>query len=167
MTISRVEISGANSGDYRMLRGGSWFYKATRCTVAYRFAGTATFGATSLTSTGYEDIFIAKFGQDYTDNEENSIPVLQTGLTGNYPNPFNPQTTIEYSIKDQLPVKIGIYNHRGQLVINLINAQHRPGSYTVIWDGRDHNNRPVSSGIYYYRLQAGGYITQRKMILLK
>lgn len=103
----------------------------------------------------------------YLDNEDSSIPALQTSLLGNYPNPFNPQSTIRYSIKDPEDVKIGIYNQRGQLVKHLIDAKHNAGVYSVVWDGKDTRGSSVSSGIYFYRLSAGKYQSQRKMILLK
>ncbi|HAN41267.1 MAG TPA: hypothetical protein DCQ12_05090, partial [Candidatus Cloacimonas sp.] len=86
---------------------------------------------------------------------------------GNYPNPFNPETTIAYSLKDRQNVKIEIYNVKGQLVRTLVNESKAAGDHKVIWTGTDNNNRPVSSGLYYYKMTAGKYSSSKKMILMK
>ena len=91
-------------------------------------------------------------------------------LAQNYPNPFNPSTTISYSIPEgQNPhVNLVIYNVRGQVVKTLVAGERRdPGSYYVYWDGKDRLGKPVASGIYFYRLQAGDFIATRKMVMLK
>lgn len=102
-----------------------------------------------------------------TNNDDSTVPVLSTKLGGNYPNPFNPETTISYSLKDRQDVKIEIYNVRGQLVRTLINETQAAGDHKVIWTGVDNNNRPVSSGLYYYKMTAGKYSSSKKMILMK
>ena len=102
-----------------------------------------------------------------TDNDDNIAPVLNTKLGGNYPNPFNPETTIAYSLKDRQNVKIEIYNVKGQLVRTLVNESKAAGDHKVIWTGTDNNNRPVSSGLYYYKMTAGKYSSSKKMILMK
>ena len=91
-------------------------------------------------------------------------------LSQNRPNPFNPSTTIYYSIPDglaQVPVKLIIYNLRGQLVRILVEDTQQPGNYSVNWDGMDINGSKVSNGVYFYRLNAGDFICTRKMVLLK
>jgi len=90
-----------------------------------------------------------------------------TALNANFPNPFNPETTISYSVKEALPVSIEIYNVKGQLVKTLINETKAAGTHTVVWNGSDNNNRPVSSGVYYYKMNAGKYSSTKKMILMK
>jgi len=92
-------------------------------------------------------------------------------LSQNYPNPFNPTTLIRYTIpavSDQpSKVSLKVYNILGQEVRTLINKKQAPGYYRVIWDGKDEDGAPVSSGIYFYRLVARDFVGVKKMILLK
>lgn len=85
----------------------------------------------------------------------------------NFPNPFNPSTTIQYSTPEASQVRLSIYNILGQVVRELVNGQHAAGSYTVQWDGRDALGNVVSSGIYIYQLKAGRQTAVRKMIFSK
>jgi hypothetical protein len=102
-----------------------------------------------------------------TDSDDNTAPALTTRLEGNYPNPFNPSTTIRYSLKEAGPVSIEIYNLKGQLVRTLVNEVKESGSHSAIWNGLDQNNRTVSSGVYLFRMKSGKYSNTRKMIMLK
>ena len=90
-----------------------------------------------------------------------------TKLIGCYPNPFNPETTISFQISDPAQVKLQVYNVRGQLVNTLINEFQQPGHYDVIWNSEDSDNRPVSSGVYFYKMQADNIQQTQKMLLLK
>ncbi|HWR83909.1 MAG TPA: T9SS type A sorting domain-containing protein [Candidatus Deferrimicrobium sp.] len=85
----------------------------------------------------------------------------------NYPNPFNPTTTIEYSLPTRSQVTITIYNILGQVVTTLVNTQQPAGTHRVTWEGRDSNNRPVATGLYFYRIKTGEHVATRKMLLLK
>ncbi len=102
-----------------------------------------------------------------SDNEDEHDPMLQTRLLNNYPNPFNPETTIRFSLKQAMPTKLSVYNLKGQLVKTLVDGTLPEGMHQTIWNGKDHNNRSVASGIYFYRLKAGSYVSTRKMILTK
>ena len=102
-----------------------------------------------------------------TSNDDPSSPVLTTALGSVYPNPFRAQTVINYSIKDGSPVTLGIYNVKGQLVRSLVNGSKAAGNYSVSWDGRADNGLPVSSGIYFYKMNAGKYSSTRKVIMMK
>ncbi len=102
-----------------------------------------------------------------SDAEDPIVPVVATTLKNNFPNPFNPETTIAFSVKDNSPVTIGIYNVKGQLVKTLVNETKAAGNYTVPWNGTDSNGRAVSSGIYYYKMNAGKYSSTKKMIMMK
>ena len=104
-------------------------------------------------------------GQPLASSDQIS-PVV-TELKGNYPNPFNPSTTIAYSVKDATPVLIGIYNIKGQLVRTLVDAPKAAGNHLVVFDGLDNNRQPLSSGVYFYRMQAGDYSKSQKMIMMK
>jgi hypothetical protein len=94
---------------------------------------------------------------------------LHNRLSQNYPNPFNPFTTIDYSIKEKGHVSIKIYNVAGQLVRTLVNEVKIPKTegYSVVWDGRNDTNDPVSTGVYFCRLVAKNFANTKKMVLLK
>ncbi|MEE9269907.1 MAG: T9SS type A sorting domain-containing protein [Candidatus Krumholzibacteria bacterium] len=92
-----------------------------------------------------------------------------TALHQNHPNPFNPSTTIQYSIASPSHVDLRVYSVAGALVRTLVDADQVPrnGGYAVVWDGRDDGDRQVATGVYFYRLQAAGVSETRKMVLLK
>ncbi|HOP06391.1 MAG TPA: T9SS type A sorting domain-containing protein [candidate division Zixibacteria bacterium] len=91
----------------------------------------------------------------------------QFSLGQNYPNPFNPSTTIEYGIPRKTEVRIGVYNILGGLIRTLVSQSLIQGHYRVDWDGTDESGQAVSSGVYFYRIEAGDYTETRKMMLLK
>ena len=100
-------------------------------------------------------------------SDDPSAPVAKTELLGNYPNPFNPSTTISYALKDPVPVELVIYNLKGQKVKTLLRENQSSGRYQVIWNGKDEGDRPVGSGVYYYVMKAGAYQSMRKMLLVE
>ncbi len=99
--------------------------------------------------------------------DDNEIPDNRIVLS-NYPNPFNPSTTISFSVTQTSPfVTLEIYNLKGQKVKSfLINQFTNSPVYQIIWDGTDENNQPVSSGIYFYQLKAGNDFSETKRMLL-
>lgn len=97
---------------------------------------------------------------------EEDIP-QRTTLSNNYPNPFNPTTKINFSIPVEQNVKLQVYNIKGQKVTELCNDFYPKGEHEVIWDGRDSNNRSVSSGVYFYKLDTDDKSITKKMLLLK
>ncbi len=99
--------------------------------------------------------------------ESTSPMPTQLGLAQNYPNPFNPVTTIQFDVPKNEHITLTIYNLLGQKVIELINEDYAPGSYDIQWNGLDYQARPVSSGLYIYRLTAGDHQLHRKMVFLK
>ena len=101
------------------------------------------------------------------DIGELEVPVVATALHNNYPNPFNPVTTIAYDVKEKEQVAIEIFNIKGQLVKTLVKGIQEPGNHTVVWDGNDNRGCPVSSGVYYYKMKAGKYNSTKKMIMIK
>jgi len=105
----------------------------------------------------------------YVDLDDNTIIITpDTFLFQNYPNPFNPSTTIEFSIQDISQVELTIYNIKGQKIKTLVKNEFTKGSHSIIWNGNNENNKSVSSGIYYYKLNING-ITEavKKCLLLK
>jgi hypothetical protein len=89
-------------------------------------------------------------------------------LANNYPNPFNPATTIKYALPEASNVTLEIYNVVGQVVRTLVADHQNAGRYVVQWDAANDSGHSLSSGIYFYRLQAGGeFLEVKKMLLLK
>ncbi|MCK4696464.1 MAG: T9SS type A sorting domain-containing protein, partial [Candidatus Cloacimonetes bacterium] len=91
--------------------------------------------------------------------------------SSNFPNPFNPSTTIEFSIEQNQQneqVKLVIYNIKGEKVRELPIVTPSPShTFSVTWNGTDDYNKPVSSGVYFYKMKAGEYNSIKKMMLLK
>jgi len=99
-----------------------------------------------------------------TDPEE-LTPVVAT--ISNYPNPFNPVTTIEMNLVVAGQANLNIFNTKGQLVKTLVDDVLDAGMNYATWNGTDNNDTPVTSGIYFYQLETGNQTTTRKMIMLK
>jgi len=105
-------------------------------------------------------------------SEDDIVDVVgATALLGNFPNPFNPETTISFQLSVFCCpfVQIDVYNIRGQRVRTLLDGSREfgAGSHSVVWDGQDDNGERVSSGVYFYRMQAGDYTETRRMLLMK
>ncbi|MCF7794406.1 MAG: T9SS type A sorting domain-containing protein [Candidatus Cloacimonetes bacterium] len=98
---------------------------------------------------------------------ENIVAVINTELSGNYPNPFNPDTNIAFSLKEAGHVTLEVYNIRGQLVKTLVNEVRETGFYLENWKGRDDSNKSVASGVYFYKMKSGDYHKSKKMLLIK
>ena len=98
--------------------------------------------------------------------------IKRTALLQNFPNPFNPETWIPYTLADDAAVSVRIYDVEGKLVRNLDLGYQRSGRYlsrekAVYWDGRDQLGESVSSGVYFYTLKAAGFSDTRRMVILK
>jgi hypothetical protein len=102
-----------------------------------------------------------------TSIDEYIEPVFVTSLQANYPNPFNPTTTIGFAVASEGEVSIVVYNLKGQRVRGLVSGVYRAGRHSVTWDGTDDAGRAVSSGVYFYRMVAGEYSEIKRMLLLK
>ena len=88
-------------------------------------------------------------------------------LKQNFPNPFNPSTKITYQISEAEKVNLEIYNALGEKVRTLVNDTKDSGQYEVIWDGKNQAGNDLSSGVYFYRLDAGKNVKVMKMVLLR
>jgi choice-of-anchor B domain-containing protein len=109
-----------------------------------------------------------------TGIEEEPEAPQNFSVSRNYPNPFNPSTTIEYQLSKASPVRLTIYNSLGQKVRTLVNDFRQPGSYQAVWDGRDDAGNMRGSGVYLYRFQAsapsgeaGNFSKTQKMFFIK
>ena len=95
------------------------------------------------------------------DTENRSMPDCYA-LHHNYPNPFNPTTTFKYALPKESTIILSIYDINGRLIETLANEKQQPGFYSIQWDASQ-----FSSGVYIYRIQAGGFSSVKKCILMK
>jgi hypothetical protein len=103
----------------------------------------------------------------FVSDEDVVEPVIVTELVGNFPNPFNPITTISFNLASEGNVKIEIFNVKGQHVTTLVNDVRSAGRHMALWTGIDANNRSVGSGVYFYQMTTEGYTATQKMLLIK
>ena len=100
-------------------------------------------------------------------NERELILPLSYKLYNNYPNPFNPVTTLKYDLSKNGLVTITIYDILGNVVKNLVNTYQSSGYKSIQWNATNNQEKPVSAGVYLYKIQAGYFVDTKKMILLK
>jgi hypothetical protein len=118
-----------------------------------------------------DDLRYSHSYEEITNIEEkdviNSAPKFY--LAANYPNPFNPETTISFAIPvdTQHALSLRIYDISGKLIKTLINGEKEPGYHSVIWDGRDEKGKEVSSGAYFYRIESENFSQTKQCLLLK
>ena len=108
---------------------------------------------------------VAQSATTATEGRVGSIGKFALGP--NYPNPFNPTTTIQYALPQAVAVQLTVHNALGQVVRTLVAEHQSAGHYAVNYDGRDDHGQPLSSGLYFYRLQAGSISRVEKMVLLR
>ena len=102
-----------------------------------------------------------------TDAEDPTTPAILKNTLRNYPNPFNPETTISFIASRPGRVKLKIYNLKGQLVQTLYDDSLQEGYHSFPWNGRDEHGLAVSSGIHFARIEMNGEIQVHKMMLVK
>ena len=164
-------------GNFYAIGHGITIDDTGNCYVTGCFGDAVTFGSYSLTSLGHGDIFVAKLNSSVSVENE----IISTEMeVSNYPNPFNPSTTIYFETTSRSRVettagnlhensRIEIFNIKGQKIKTFLSFPNWGlGTKSVVWDGRDENNQPVGSGIYLYQLRTGDKNSQtRKMLLVK
>ncbi|NUO82165.1 right-handed parallel beta-helix repeat-containing protein, partial [candidate division KSB1 bacterium] len=103
------------------------------------------------------------------ENPEQTAPVMNYELAQNYPNPFNPSTTIRFTLPEAAPgaVTLRIYDMRGALVKTLVSGTLHAGQHEVVWNGINKQGEHVASGMYLYRMQAGGFVQTKQMMLMR
>jgi DNA-binding transcriptional regulator YhcF (GntR family) len=103
-----------------------------------------------------------------SENQSSETTPTESHITATcYPNPFNPETQISYTLSVAGNVRIQIYNIAGQIVRTFNKGYQQAGSYSVSWDGRNEKGDPSASGIYLYRIEVGAYAVTNRMVLLK
>jgi len=105
----------------------------------------------------------------YTGNDEPALPGIPTvtELRSVFPNPFNPNTNLSYSLAEEADVNVKIFNSRGQLVRTLNEGHKAIGHHSAAWDGKDENGNTQSTGVYFFRMQAGKKVFNSKAVLMK
>ena len=106
------------------------------------------------------------FAQLSTNNNEISIP-NEFQLHQNFPNPFNPNTTIFYDLSQESNVQITVFDLLGREVIKLVDQLESVGNRSINWDGRDYADNLVNAGVYIYQIETDAFIQTKKMVLLK
>jgi uncharacterized protein (TIGR02145 family) len=155
------------------MSGHYWSATAANSGEAWRLLLNYTYmGANSVLNTGDKKIGwyvrCIKDASTGVDDSKNGKQVPgEIKLNQNYPNPFNPTTTIQYSLIQSSHVKLITFNLLGQRIKTITDSFQNAGEYSIVWDGKDETNMPVSSGIYFYRLETNNMNLQKKMILLR
>ena len=135
-----------------------------------KFGGdvVARYSVKAVDKYGYESSYsntVSTSGNSlWKDNneEQNTEEVKNYGLFSNYPNPFNPTTQIAYQIPKSSHVSLVVYNSLGQEVADLVNKEQPSGKYSVQFDAAN-----LPSGVYFYRIQTGNFVSVKKMLLMK
>jgi len=168
--------------------GHIWFYAmvADEChTISWgAIANTSIISDTVVTFSAYPEALNCQNQPEYCidgDTLTFEVPIFvqvvsavtesfapeQFSLHQNYPNPFNPVTTLRYDLPENSLVNITIYDMMGRKVKTLLNQTQDAGYKSLIWDATNDYGKPLSAGIYLYQIQAGEYISTKKMVLLK
>jgi len=177
--VEHPDLAGYNvfrgpyqTGDFIKLNtapifGNSYVDNDVQDSAYYWYYATAVFVGPDLEAESFaSNKDRGTVGQVGVAGDGESIP-LSFFLSQNYPNPFNPNTTISYGLPNDSDVKIEIFNLLGQRVTTLVNERQKAGFKQIVWDGRDNIGRIVSSGVYFYRIDAGNFGQSKKMLLLK
>lgn len=113
-------------------------------------------------------VYAGFWGRSWALTGVDETPVAyRDALYQNYPNPFNPSTTIEYSIAKAGAVRITIFGVDGSRIRSLEGGVRPPGTYRALWDGTNNRGEPVSTGIYFYRLEVGRFTDVKKMLIIR
>jgi len=180
-----------NDGDVDVLAGAinsdkiAWLendgaQSFTQHEVTTNFDGAADVYAADIDRDGDQDILGTAHYADQIKwwenlvpsgiNEDSGPPLERFSLEQNFPNPFNPRTTIQYQVPENTRVVLKIFTVHGKEIRTLVNEKQTAGLKSVIWDGKDSAGNTVSSGVYFYRIQTGSSGTaeqSRKMLLIK
>ncbi|MDP7127526.1 MAG: T9SS type A sorting domain-containing protein, partial [Candidatus Marinimicrobia bacterium] len=166
----------ANQTTYGLVRDGNWGQASIPVEdirgewidlrmLSYEFVILEVNGASC--EFGLDDIY---WDDGVTNNiieDEFSGAPIKYSLNNNYPNPFNPLTTIHYDLPEDGFVNVTIYDMMGRTIKIMVNKEQNAGVKSVQWDATDSSGKPVSAGLYLYTIQAGEFKQTKKMVLLK
>ncbi|MEE9271036.1 MAG: FlgD immunoglobulin-like domain containing protein, partial [Candidatus Krumholzibacteria bacterium] len=140
---------------------------AESVTVTFFAAGYAFKTVTATIDYGTDLVLDCKLDPIPVGIHDGGGAPLATSLLPNVPNPFNPVTSIHYMLSAPGFVRVGVYDVAGKRVRSLVVRQEAAGPHSVVWDARDDRGRPVTSGVYFIRLETGTGVQTRKAVLLK
>jgi hypothetical protein len=143
--------------------GGTWSWVDKNLVVHY----TDFVGINSMVHGANGYCFVLRDTNATAVNDRGNGLPKSFSVSQNYPNPFNPTTKIDFDVPSKSQVKLTIYNVLGQRVTTLIDKSMNAGKYQASWDGRSDSGTQVSSGIYFYKFEAGSFVQTKKMIMLK
>jgi len=146
--------------------GGSAFWGCTNLTINAEAASQPEGWDENWNLLDWDERRVPVTWGNVSDDDE-TIVLGMSALHGNFPNPFNPETTIAFTLSNEENVVLEVFNIRGQRVRTLVNGYMNSGVHSIVWNGRDDNDRQVGSGVYFYRMTAGDYQSVRRMILMK
>jgi len=118
-------------------------------------------------STGTQYVLLANGRYYRTETQKSTAVPAAYGLAQNRPNPFNPETSIEFDLPKPSSVTLRVYSAAGQLIRTIVDKEMPAGSHTARWNARDDRGTPLPSGVYFYELRAGTFEQKRRMILLR
>jgi len=153
-----------------LLEEGSWLHISSIYCADYDNDGDNDLAITIVDATGINDALAIIFNYLpalYVSNDNKGFMSNEFSLKGNYPNPFNPTTIIDYYLPTRSQITISVYNLLGQRVRTLFDGEKTYGPHSIIWDGTDQGGRAVATGIYFYQIKAGEFVESKKMLLLK
>ncbi|OPX26235.1 MAG: hypothetical protein B1H06_05975 [Candidatus Cloacimonas sp. 4484_143] len=155
---------------YNVYRDGVLYSEEVSSTFFIDLATTAgatyIYNITTLYDGGWESEYSNDAEITITGAGGELIPLV-TELEGNFPNPFNPTTTIKFGLNEPALVTLEVYNIRGEKVRTLVDSELEAKYHTVHWNGEDGSGKNVSSGVYFYKMKAGSYTSTKKMIMMK
>jgi subtilase family protein/flagellar hook capping protein FlgD/HYDIN/CFA65/VesB family protein/BACON domain-containing protein len=169
---------------YELAEAASWVTLGhTEGTIAPGDSGSVWVYWHGIITEQVFDGYLGVYSNDPVNPVENvhlSLEVIMTGigdgaealptkyaLHQNFPNPFNPSTTIKYDLKAKTDVKLTIYNVLGQKVRTLVQTNQAAGFKNVVWNGLNEIGEQVATGVYIYRIEADGFVKSRKMVFMK
>jgi hypothetical protein len=162
------QVSSYSYTDYSYLVSASSSYYLLQYDVRSYFWPNGTYSGPVWTSAWGENPPIDPRADDGRIREATIEAIPSSFSVSNYPNPFNPSTTVSFSLPKEAVVTLEIYNVLGEKVRTLIEGQnYRVGRFTIAWDGRDESAKVVPGGMYFYRIIAGEYFKTVKMMLMK
>jgi len=166
----------ANQTTYELVRNGNWGQASIPVSdirgeyidlrmLSYEFVILEVNGASC--EFGLDDIYWDGGATSSVDENENLDTPIKFNLQNNFPNPFNPLTTVRYDLPEDGLVNVTIYDVMGRPVKYLVNSQQNAGYKSIQWNGTNDAGQPVSAGLYMYTIQAGEFRQTKKMVLLK
>jgi uncharacterized repeat protein (TIGR02543 family) len=165
--IERVEFGQGSSGDQASVAVMDKIVaSAATVTVNGTFSSSVDWAVVALEIKPSSPSAKLAASEEDTPRPLAAIPA-DYQLEQNYPNPFNPSTTIAFGIPQAGEVTIAIYNLKGQLICTLVSGAVAAGRHQVVWDGTDSTGEKVASGVYIYRLEAKGFVANKKLVLMK